>query len=156
MRTLKVSFPDIAYFEKTRLQHPDEDMLTIVNGSQAIYVRNPAGISVNDFLVLEAFESEDAEIVQVASVDATQHLVELVNPTYIDHAVGVIAGWYLFSTTYTVLPDYPFTAWTWDYITTLQIGVSMQRYPGLYVSCTQVYAEIDYTFTQVISMVGEI
>jgi len=90
MRTLKIPFSDIAYMEKTRLQHPDEDMLTIANGSLSIYVRNPTGISANDFLVLEAFESEDAEIVQVASVDVQSHLVELVNATVIDHAVGVI------------------------------------------------------------------
>jgi cell wall-associated NlpC family hydrolase len=90
MRTLKIPFPDIAYYEKTRLANPDEDVLTQVAGSQIIYVRNPAGILVGDFLILDAFESEDAEIVQVASVDSTQHLVELTNPTNIDHAVGVI------------------------------------------------------------------
>jgi hypothetical protein len=90
MRTLKIPFCDIAYYEKTRLANPDEDVLVQVAGSQMIYVRNPAGIFVGDFLVLEAFESEDAEIVQVGTIDNIEHLIELVTPTNIDHAIGVI------------------------------------------------------------------
>src|SRR4030042_5777622 len=89
MRTLKIPFPDIAYYEKTRLSTVEEDLVTIVSGSHLIYVRNPSGISVGNFLVLDAFESEDAEIVSVSSIDSTSHLIELSTGTLVDHAVGV-------------------------------------------------------------------
>jgi len=40
-------------------------------------------------------------------------------------------------------------AWTWDEIDALQIGVGLRRpRPGNYTRCTQVYAEVNYSTTQ--------
>jgi hypothetical protein len=88
MRTIKIPFPDISYFEKTRLSTDNLKQKTIPKGAGSLYLRNPAGFSANDFIILEAFESEDAEIVRIESVDKSSHIVELVGQTNQDHLCG--------------------------------------------------------------------
>lgn len=94
MRTLKIPFPDISFYEKTRLQADPgkERQLTVPSGSSSLYFRNPVGFSANDWAIIEAFESEDAEVVQVGMVDKEAHLIDLKagSQTYQDHPVGVI------------------------------------------------------------------
>ena len=92
MRTLKIPFPDCSFFEKTRLQGQTSDQLTVPVGASSLYFRNPVGFVANDWAILEAFESEDAEIIQVGAVDREAHLIDLLSgtQTYQEHAVGVI------------------------------------------------------------------
>jgi len=89
MRILKIPFCDIAFYEKTRLSG-EMEVGTISAGSSSIKVRNPAGISVGDLLVIEAFESEDAEIVKVRNIDRETKVVDLNGQTYLDHSIGVV------------------------------------------------------------------
>ncbi len=90
MRTLKIPFPDIAYYDKTRLQGETADQLTIPIGSSALFLRNTMGFVADDWMIIEAFESEDSEMVQVGTVNREAHLVELKagSQTYQEHAVG--------------------------------------------------------------------
>lgn len=92
MRTLKIPFPDIAFYEKTRLQGQTPDQLTVPVGSSSLYFRNPIGFATDDWVILEAFESEDAEMIQVGDVDREAHLIDLKSgtQTYQEHAVGVV------------------------------------------------------------------
>ena len=90
MRLIKIPFPDIAYFEKTRLSAENPKTKTIAAGASTIYFRNPAGFEANDFAILDAFEYEDNEIVKIESVDRSNHVIELVDQTYQDHQVGCI------------------------------------------------------------------
>ena len=90
MRTLKIPFPDVAFYEKSRLVADNAKALTVGKGTTEIFVRNPTGIAVNDFLVIEAFESEDAEIVKVTEIDTDSHMLILDEPTGQDHPVGVV------------------------------------------------------------------
>lgn len=91
-RTLKIPFPDIAFYDKTRLQGQTSDQLSVPVGASSLYFRNPVGFAVNDWVILEAFESEDAEIVQIGAVDREAHLIDLISgtQTYQEHAVGVV------------------------------------------------------------------
>lgn len=90
MRTLKIPFPDISFYEKTRLTNPDSNVLSIESGQTSIYVRNVAGLSVNDFIVLDAFESEDAEIVRISAIDSYAKIVDLSSETQQPHSIGVV------------------------------------------------------------------
>jgi len=90
LRTINIPFPDITYMEKSRLVTKIAKDTLIPKDSSRIYVRNPTGISAGDFLVLEAFESDNAEIVQVTHVDTIYHALDLVTPTLLDHLSGVI------------------------------------------------------------------
>lgn len=90
MRELKIPFPTIETYEKTRLiQIPDKPQIMYTNpGDTSIYVRNAKGILANDFVILSAFESEDAEIVKVSDVDQQGHLIDLATTIYQGHALG--------------------------------------------------------------------
>jgi hypothetical protein len=90
MRLIKIGFPDASFFEKTRLAAATSKEKVIKSGASSIYFRNPAGFSANDFAIIEAFESEDAEIVKIKSVDHSTHVIELTDQTYQDHSVGVV------------------------------------------------------------------
>lgn len=90
MRTLKIDFPDIGSYEKTRLipVPTAQEQLTTNPGDTSIYVRNAIGYNPYDWAILDAFESEDAEIVQVQSADRESHIVDLLTPIYQEHALG--------------------------------------------------------------------
>jgi hypothetical protein len=90
LRTVKIPFPDIRYYEKSRLLGKDSKALTVPAQSTELNVRNTAGMAVDDFLVIDAFESEDGEIVKIADVDAESHLITIEDPTAQDHPVGVV------------------------------------------------------------------
>lgn len=100
MRTVQIPFPDIARYEKSRLSAPtgksEISNLTISKGEQTLYLRNCAGLLDGDFLIVDAFENEDAEIVQIQpgtgaqNVDRTDHSVDLVLPIYNNHTVGAV------------------------------------------------------------------
>lgn len=90
MRTIKIPFPDVAFYEKTRLWNPDKKVLEETMGTDVIYVRNLSGINEDDYIVIEAFESEEAEIVQVKSMEKDTHLIELYAPIYETHSIGVV------------------------------------------------------------------
>jgi hypothetical protein len=68
----------------------DKKQLTVSAGIDVIKVRNVAGLNPNDFIILEGFESEDAEMVEIQSIDSYTHELTLVVPTAQDHSVGVI------------------------------------------------------------------
>lgn len=87
-RVIKIPFPDISYCEKTRLVGHTAKELTVSKGVGSIYVRNPTGLSVGDFLILEAFESEDAEVVRIQNIQADSHVLDLYTPLLQDHSVG--------------------------------------------------------------------
>lgn len=90
MRTVKIPFPDVSSYLKTRLT-PDPDnaeKLNTVPGETAIYVRNGYGLAKNDWIILDAFENQDAEIVLVDDVDRQGHVVDLVTPIYQEHSIG--------------------------------------------------------------------
>jgi len=90
MRTIKINFPDIGSYEKTRLIPipTAQEQLTTNPGDTSIYVRNAIGYNPNDWVILDAFESEDAEIVQVQSADRESHIVDLKTEIYQEHALG--------------------------------------------------------------------
>jgi hypothetical protein len=97
VRTLTIPFPDISYYQKSRLysSYPQNAKDQVVShGSTEIFIRNPTGISVGDLLVIDAFESEDAEIVWVTDVDLDSHTLTIDTATHEgttqDHAVGVV------------------------------------------------------------------
>jgi hypothetical protein len=87
-RTLKITFPDISYEEKTRLTGATGEIFSA--GSSSLVVRNPSGFEADDFIILDAFESEDGEIVQIQTVDRDSRSIDLKEPTLIDHPSGVI------------------------------------------------------------------
>jgi len=94
MRTIKVSFPDISRFQKTRLSQANDfdntqsPMAQVNPGADSLYFRNTAGFSADDFFIIEAFESGDAEICQIQTVDPGSHIVEIVDQTYQPHQLG--------------------------------------------------------------------
>lgn len=90
MQTIKIPFPDISSYEKTRLIGETTKQLTYEKGANSLYFRNTAGFSANDYVVVNAFESEDAEMVLIDSVDKSTHLVSLVDQIYNDHDVGIV------------------------------------------------------------------
>jgi hypothetical protein len=90
MRTIKIPFPDISFYEKTRLAGKDARQITINKGQSELIFRNPAGFSANDYFVIEAFEGEDAEICQIHQLDKESHVIDLEDQIYQDHDVGVI------------------------------------------------------------------
>jgi hypothetical protein len=97
VRTLTIPFPDVAYYQKSRLysSYPQNTKDTIVpHGSTQIFVRNPTGLAVGDLLVIDAFESEDAEIVWITDVDMSSHELGIDSATHEgtenDHPVGSI------------------------------------------------------------------
>lgn len=93
MRTIKIPFPSITYYEKTRLAAPPSDpsASVVASGSAEFYFRNSIGFSDKDFLVLDAFESETAEIVQADTIDRDVNLADLGSgQTYQDHNVGAL------------------------------------------------------------------
>jgi hypothetical protein len=87
-RVIKIPFPDITYTEKTRLIGQSTKDLKVSKGASSIYVRNPTGLSVGDFIILEAFESEDAEIVKISNIQIDSHAIDLTTPLLQDHLVG--------------------------------------------------------------------
>jgi len=90
MNTVKIPFPDITFYEKTRLQ-PDPDdtsKLYTVPGETSIFVRNSQGFAAGDYIILDAFENEDAEIVQISEVDRVSHVIDLSTEIYQEHALG--------------------------------------------------------------------
>ena len=90
MRIIKVPFPDVAFYEKTRLASQDPDQLTLQKGSTLLFLRNPTGYNANDYIVIEAFESDSAEIIQIMDVDPSSHMFDLSTPTLEDHSIGVV------------------------------------------------------------------
>jgi hypothetical protein len=89
MRSLKIPFPDISKYDKTRLIAPPGTMDSkYAAGALTLYVRNTMGFSAGDYMILDPFESEEAEIVRITSVDRAAHAIELVVETFNDHAVG--------------------------------------------------------------------
>lgn len=90
MRTIKIPFPDVTYYEKTRLEAASTKIKEFAVGQTSLLLRNPAGFAANDFMILEAFESEGAEIVQIKSIDKATRLADLEDQTYQPHAVGVV------------------------------------------------------------------
>ena len=92
MRTLKINFPDISKYEKTRLISPPGTVESkYPSGSMTLYMRNTAGFNAGDYMILDPFESEEAEIVRIQSVDRSAHALELYAETYNNHAVGAVA-----------------------------------------------------------------
>src|SRR4030042_3147984 len=89
-RSIKIPFPDISYFEKTRIVGETAEQLQVDKGASSLFFRNPIGFSIGDFFVLEAFESEDAEICEVKAVDRENHLIDINGQTYQDHNIGII------------------------------------------------------------------
>ncbi len=90
MQTVKIPFPDIASFEKTRLL-PDpmnEEKLNTTPGDSSILVRNAQGFNVNDFIIIDAFEAPDAEIIRVQNVDRSGHVIDLATQIYQEHVLG--------------------------------------------------------------------
>lgn len=90
MRAIKIQFPLIDTYEKTRLiPDPENDeKLNTEPGETAIFVRNVQGFSANDYIILDAFESQDAEIVRIQAVDRETHVIDLATEIYQNHAVG--------------------------------------------------------------------
>lgn len=90
MRALKIPFPDVSRYWKSRLFHADEAVLSYNPGDMSLYVRNVFGLKKGDYLVVDAFESQDAEIVRINDIDVENRLVDLVSPLKQPHAVGVV------------------------------------------------------------------
>jgi len=92
MRLIKIPFCDISYYDKTRLaQKPGaKPSAPIPAASQTLYFRNAAGFSANDYIVIEPFESEDAELMQISAVDSEAHAIDLTTPSIQEHPVGVV------------------------------------------------------------------
>lgn len=90
MRLIRIPFPDVAYFEKTRLSAENPKMKTINAGASTIYFRNPTGFKSNDFAIIDALEYEDAEMVKIKNVDRANHVIQLDGQTYQEHKVGAM------------------------------------------------------------------
>jgi len=96
MRTLRIPFPDISRYQKTRLSEAfafgaSQDKLSDIKaGSSSLYFRNTLGFAPDDFFIIEAFESNDAEVCQIQNIDPQSHIVELADSTYQPHLVGSV------------------------------------------------------------------
>ncbi len=90
MRTLKIPFPDIAYYDKTRLVGETNKVLSLPIGTGTIRVRNLGSFAVNDYMVLDAFESENAELVKIQAIETSTHDVTLVTATAQEHSIGAV------------------------------------------------------------------